>query len=128
MASVKLQHKGKKVPMAFECDTAASYSVLSLDKFKQFARISTNDGQLGKIIGKKETVTIRLADGTYSDNCVGSIVVQTKLLNKEDSDYVSIKYFVIDGPNSLLGRQALRSLFPHQYSQLEKAIEFLLQK
>ena len=121
MASVELQHKGKKVPMSLECDTAASHSVLSLDNFKRFAKISTNDGQLGKVIGKKETVSIRLADGSYSDKCMGSIVVPTKLVSKDD--YVSIKYFIIDGPNSLLGRQALRSLFPSQYNQLEKAVE-----
>ena len=75
--------------MSFECDTAASHSVLSLDNFKRFARISTNDGQQGKIIGKKETIFIRLADGTYSDKCVGSIVVPTKLVSRDD--YVSIK-------------------------------------
>ena len=56
-----------KMLQDFECDTAASPSVLSLQAFKKLA------SAIGRLQGKKEQVAIRLADGSQSDKCYGSI-------------------------------------------------------
>ena len=92
----------------FECDTAASHSVLSLQAFKELARM------VGRLEGKKEQVAVRLADGSESYRCYGSI---TLVVQGYETPAVTITFFVLDGPSNLLGRFALEQLWP-QYKAL----------
>ena len=98
-----------KMLQDFECDTAASHSVLSLQAFKKLA------SAIGRLQGKKEQVAIRLADGSQSDKCNGSIEL---CVQGFETAKVPITFFVIDGPNNLLGRHAIEQLWPYQYKAL----------
>ncbi|CAL4079357.1 unnamed protein product, partial [Meganyctiphanes norvegica] len=107
MTRCVLQSVGR---VKFECDTAASHSVLSkamFDKVKSKCPVHL----------KPEQVTIRLADGTLSDKSCGS--VQLKVQKYDGSPEVcKVTFFVLEGPNCLLGRYALQQLWPEQYVAL----------
>ncbi len=64
----------------FECDTAASHSVLSAQVFKLLQE------RCPKLHSKRQDVTIRLADGSISSKKCGSvdISVETRKKNSED--------------------------------------------
>ena len=69
-----------------------------------------------------ENVVIRLADGTTSSKeCTSaSISVRRNLQGGRLSKPVELSFFVIDGPNNLLGRFALEKLWPEQYKALRE--------
>ena len=83
--------------------------MLSLQAFKKLARA------IGKLEGKKEHVAVRLADGSESHRCYGSIQLWVQGF---ETAKVPITFFVIDGPNNLLGRHAIEQLWPYQYKAL----------
>ncbi|CAL4213510.1 unnamed protein product [Meganyctiphanes norvegica] len=109
MTRCVLQDVGR---VKFECDTAASHSVLSkamFDKVKAKCQVHL----------KPEQVTIRLADGTLSDKSCGS--VQLNVQKYDGSPEVcQVTFFVLEGPNCLLGRYALQQLWPEQYLALRE--------
>ena len=87
----------------FECDTAASHSIMS-DKVYRSLR-----HQKPKRIPalKQEKLVIRLADGSISSKACGSVRLHVKARNSRE---VKLDFFVMDGPNNLLGRYALEQL------------------
>ena len=56
----------------FECDTAASHSVMSDKLYSQLRK------KLGGLPGKKQDVVIKLADGTISNKSYGTVQVSVK--------------------------------------------------
>ena len=67
---------------------------------------------------RAEKLTIRLADGTISRKACGSIRVAVK----SKTSGATLDFFVMRGPNNLLGRLALEQLWPTQYDALKKAV------
>ncbi len=65
-------------------------------------------------------IAIRVADGSSSNKSSG--VVQIKV-NKADCEPVLLSFFVISGPNCLLGRHALEQLWPAEYRALRAATQ-----
>ena len=110
MTSVRLQ--GVQLT-GFECDTAASHSVISDKVFSKLQKKLTE-----KLCVKKVNIAIRLADGSSSNKSSG--VVQIKV-NKADNEPVLLSFFVISGPNCLLGCHALEQLWPAEYRALRAA-------
>ena len=99
----------------FECDTAASHSVMSDKLYSQLRK------KLGGLPGKKQDVVIKLADGTISNKSYGTVQVSVKAHGTQP---VLVTFFVIEGPNSLLGRYALELLWPREYEALrQRALE-----
>ena len=86
----------------FECDTAASHSVIAEEVFNKLQQQLKQ-----KLCVKKVNVTIRLADGTLSEKSSG--VVQMSV-EKTGGKPILLSFFVISGPNCLLGRHALEQL------------------
>ena len=79
----------------FECDTAASHSVISEKVFSKLQQ------QLKKkLCVKQVNVAIRLADGTSSNKSSGVVQIAVE---KADAEPVLLSFFVISGPNCLLG-------------------------
>ena len=95
----------------FECDTAASHSTLSKDLFD---RLQMKKPHL-KI--DPQEVTIRLADGSISTKSLGTVQLDVKR-SARCPRLSRITFFILDGPNNLLGRYALQKLFPVQYHAL----------
>ena len=94
----------------FECDTAASHSVISAELFKQL------QWKLGRtLIGKKENVAVKLADGSVSSKSYGSIQLKVRAHRTAP---VKVTFFVLEGPNNLLGRYTLEQLWPVEYKAL----------
>ena len=93
-----------------ECDTAASHSVMSAELFKKLQR------KLGRTLqGKKENIAVKLADGSISSKSYGSILLTVRA---HETTPVKITFFVLAGPNNLLGRYALEQLWPEEYKAL----------
>ena len=94
----------------FECDTAASHSVISEKVFSELQQ------QLKKkLCVKQVNVAIRLADGTSSNKSSGVVQIAVE---KAYAEPVLLSFFVISGPNCLLGRHTLEQLWPEQYRAL----------
>ena len=112
MTRVQLQ---EVLSTQLECDTAASHSVLSLKVFQVLQSKLKK-----KLAVVPERVVIRLADGTQSQkSCMSATIsVRRNLHSGRMSTPVTLSFFVIDGPNSLLGRLALERLWPEQYKAL----------
>ena len=69
---------------------------------------------------KQENLAIRLADGSISGKRCGSLRVDVQATN---SRVVKLDFFVIQGPNNLLGRHALESMWPSQFNALREIAE-----
>ena len=65
----------------------------------------------------QEELVVKLADGTVSTKACGSVRLRVKAKNTEE---VLLDFFVIDGPNNLLGRYALEKLWPSEYNALRR--------
>ena len=63
-------------------------------------------------MGKKDSVAIKLADGSISAKSYGSIQLTVRA---HKTAPVKITFFVLAGPNNLLGRYALEQLWPVEY-------------
>ena len=95
----------------FECDTAASHNVISAELYQKLRQQSNY--KIPSI--KQEKVAIRLADGTISGKACGSVTLTVQARN---TPTVELNFFVLAGPNNLLGRLALEKLWPVQYRAL----------
>merc|ERR1712055_708408 len=96
----------------FECDTAASHSIMSEEVY--------NDLRIQKWrvpSMKQEELVVRLADGTVSSKACGSVQLKVKAKNTKE---VELDFFVMDGPNNLLGRYALEKLWRSEYNALRR--------
>ena len=111
MTKVRLEGVGLAT---FECDTAASHSVISTDVFDKLQQRVKH-----KLHVKPENVSIRLADGTLSNKSRGSVQLSVQKLDR-DSEVSRITFFVLTGPICLLGRFALEQLWPAEYLALRK--------
>ena len=112
MTSVILAGRGKA---EFECDTAASHSLISEELYK---KLQQEPGcQIPKVVMEK--VAMKLADGTISGKLCGSVRLSVQTGNNPS---VELSFFVISGPNNLLGRFALESLWPRQYKALRDIV------
>merc|ERR1711942_435130 len=80
----------------FECDTAASHCIMSTDVYDGLKKLKWRIPKL-----KSEKLVVKLADGTISNKMCGSVNLKVKT---KYSDEVSMMFFVMDGPNNLLGR------------------------
>ena len=117
MTSVRLEGVGVA---KFECDTAASHSVISAEVFDKLQQLLKK-----KLCVKPENVSIRLADGTLSDKSCGSVQLAVEKAIpgrghrlKSYATPVRLSFFVVAGPNCLLGRYALEQLWPAEYQAL----------
>ena len=97
----------------FECDTAASHNVISAELCKELRQQAKH--KIPEV--KQENVAIRLADGSVSRKSCGSISLMVKAGN---TSTVRLNFFVLSGPNNLLGRLALEKLWPVQYNALRE--------
>ena len=90
-----------------ECDTAASHSVISVKLCENL-----QDKLNRKLFVKKETVAIKLADGSISNKLCGS--VQLNVRASRATEDMTLSFFVVSRPNNLLGRNALEKLWPKE--------------
>ena len=65
----------------------------------------------------QEKLVVRLADGTASSKACGSVRLKVRARNSKE---VTLDFFVMDGPNNLLGRYALEKLWPNEYNALRQ--------
>ena len=94
----------------FECDTAASHCIMSEGVYHSLQKQNWRIPNM-----KSEKLVVKLADGTISDKACGSVKLKVKAKNTEE---VSLDFFVINGPNNLLGRSALMKLWPKEFNAL----------
>ena len=94
----------------FECDTAASHNIMSEGLYKKLR--SQRPDKIPPM--KVEKLAIRLADGTVSSKKCCSIRVAIKAQN---SEIVIVDFFVLGGPNNLLGRWALEKIWPTEEAE-----------
>ena len=112
MTSVILAGKCKA---QFECDTAASHSLMSVKLYKRLHEEPWC--QIPKAV--TENVAMKLADGTISKKSCGVIKLSVKARN---TPTVELSFFVVSGPNNLLGRFAIETLWPKQYKALRNIV------
>ena len=96
----------------FECDTAASHSIISEDMYNGLRKQKWRVPSM-----MQEKLVVRLADGTVSSKACGSVRLKVRARN---SGEVTLDFFVMDGPNNLLGRYALEKLWPNQFKALRQ--------
>ena len=99
----------------FECDTAASHNIMSGGLYKKLRQ--SRPDVIPEL--KPERLTIRLADGSISRKACGSIRVAVRSRSSE----AVLNFFIMNGPNNLLGRLALEQLWPKQYGELKNAVK-----
>ena len=80
----------------FECDTAASHNIMSQELYNKLR--SRRPDKIPKM--KQEKLAIRLADGSVSSKQCGTISVDVK---ERSSKITRLDFFVMNGPNNLLG-------------------------
>ena len=96
----------------FECDTAASHSIISEDVYNGLRKQKWRVPSM-----MQEKLVVRLADGTVSSKACGSVRLKVRARNSKE---VTLDFFVMDGPNNLLGRYALEKLWPNEYNALRQ--------
>ena len=96
----------------FECDTAASHSIMSEDVYNGLRKQKWRVPSM-----RQEELVVRLADGTVSSKACGSVRLKVRAKNTKE---VELDFFVMDGPNNLLGRYALEKLWPSEYNALRR--------
>ena len=100
----------------FECDTAASHNIMSQAVYSKLRnRCPSRIPRL-----KHEKLAIRLADGSVSTKQCGTINIPVQGSNTE---VTKLDFFIMDGPNNLLGRLALENMWPTQYRALREITE-----
>ena len=104
--------------MTFEIDTAASHSLLSRSIFDRLQRDLAVRGRK-PLQTQKQQVSIKLADGTTTAKHVGTVQMHiAKTVNCKKP--ILVTFFILDGPNNLLGRHSIQRLWPDVYSMLIK--------
>ena len=90
--------------MTFELDTAASHSLLSKNIFERIQKCLADRGRKPLLV-QKQQVSIKLADGTYTDKHIGTVQMNiARTVNCRNPALVT--FFILDGPNCLLSRHA----------------------
>ena len=115
MTEVKVGDKKVK----FECDTAASHNVLSQETYQDIWK----RGSGPKL--EYHSVKVMLTDGTRSQKQTRSMEAVVEAANGKQ---VKLQFFVMSGPNNLLGRLALKTLWPEQYAALKDVAEVSIRK
>ena len=110
MTEVKMADKKVK----FECDTAASHNILSQESYQDIWR----RGSGPKL--QYHSVRVMLADGTKSQKQTRSMEAVIQATNGKQ---VKLQFFIMSGPNNLLGRLALKTILPDQYGALKEVAE-----
>ena len=99
----------------FEVDTAALHNIISKSSFDHLQ--TTLKGCKCPESKKLESgVGIRLADGSLADQecTVVQITVSTDLYHVTNNPF-DLTFLVVDGPNNLVGRHALASMWPVEF-------------
>ena len=107
----------KKVTM--ECDTAASHNILSQVSYQEIWPRGTGP----KLTYKK--VKVMLADGSRSAEQTRSMECYVVAANGKK---LKLHFFVMNGPNNLLGRLALSTIWPKEYGALKDIAEVPVKK
>ena len=115
MTQVKIADK----KVTFECDTAASHNILSQESYQEIWR----RGSGPKL--QYHSVRVMLADGTRSQKQTRSMEAMVQATNGKK---IKLQFFVMSGPNNLLGRLALRTIWPDQYGALKDVAEIPIKK
>ena len=84
-----------------KCDTTASHSVMLNVVYRELRK------KLGDLPGKKQDVFIKLADVTVCEKSYGTVHSVQVNIRAHGTQPVLVTFFVIKGPNSLLGCYAL---------------------
>ena len=100
----------------FECDTAASHNIMSQAVYDKLR--NRKPDKIPRL--KQEKLAIRLADGSVSSKQCGTINIKVQGSNTK---VTSLDFFIMDGPNNLLGRLALEKMWPEQYRALREITE-----
>ena len=101
----------------FECDTAASHNIMSEETYQNLRKKGPSRIPQAR---QQQNLAIRLADGSTSGKSCGSIEVEVQACN---SKVVKMQFFVVRGPNNLLGRHALENIWPSQFRALREVAE-----
>ena len=107
----------KKVTM--ECDTAASHNILSQESYQEIWPRGTGP----KLTYKN--VRVMLADGSRSAQQTRSMECSVVAANGKR---LKLHFFVMNGPNNLLGRLALSTIWPKEYGALKDVAEVPVKK
>merc|ERR1711905_81043 len=102
-----------------ECDTAASQNILSQETFQRI----WPRGSGPKLSYRK--VKIILADGSRSAQETRSMECSVVAANGLK---LRLQFFILNGPNNLLGRFALSKIWPGEYSALKEVAEVPVKK
>ena len=106
------------VKCEMEIDTAACHCVLSYEVFQELVKKSGNNPpklDAGQFI-------MKMADGTPSKAVKGCAYLSIARADNP-SQFGTFPVMIVDGPNILLGRPALQTLWPLQYGQWSKVAE-----
>ena len=107
--------------LKMEVDTAASHNTISKDCFKELQLALFKHGkEKSKKLSRKATLT--LGDGSMAKQKCEVVRI---LVSNELSDFTDPKlltFFVIDGPNNLMGRYSLELLFPTAFAKFKDVI------
>ena len=100
-----------------EVDSAASHNVISTDMYMDIVKKS---GKSPPVL-KKSCAILRLTDGTLSDKLRGCTNLKVRIASNDTTKpalSASVPVFVVDGPNCLLGRPAMKQIMPELYQNL----------
>ena len=100
-----------------EVDSAASHNVISTDMYMDIVKKSGNSPP----VLKKSGAILRLADGTPSDKLRGCTYLNVRIASNDTTKSAlsaNVPVFVVDGPNCLLGRPAMKQIMPELYQNL----------
>ena len=98
----------------FEIDTDASHTMISPTVFKKAQYVAKEKPTLGP------EQTMRLADGSFSNHkCRLTHLSLARADNPKDE--ATFPVMVVDGPNIILGRSAIRYFWPNIYDKLATA-------
>ena len=100
-----------------EVDSAASHNVISTDMYMDIVKKAGNNPP----VLNKSGAILRLADGTPSDKLRGCTNLNVRFATKDKTKLAlsaNVPVFVVDGPNCLLGRPAMKQIMPELYQNL----------
>ena len=92
----------------FKCDTAASHSILRSSIYEKLRK--RHPSGIPELV--QESQKIQLSEGTISKKVVGSVSIKVQASN---TGVTRLDFFVMNSPNNLLGRLALKKLWPQQF-------------
>ena len=99
-----------------ELDTAADHCIMSQELFDDLSLQSNNNPPVLEV----SSVTMKLADGSPSESVKGRTLLSVARADMPDKAGI-FPVFVVDGPHTLLGRPALRELWPDLYTSWSNA-------